>query len=226
VPPCEEWGTMEKLAREKEVVGIYISGHPLDDFKAEMSYFCNGDLSFFPKMENYLNREIAFGGVVTDVQHRVSKNGKGWALFTVEDYSESYEFRIFGEEYLKYRHFFVPNSFVYIKAFIKEGWTNRDTGKKGDPRIQFNSMQQLQDVMETIAKKLTIQLDVNKLEEQTLHFINDIIETHKGDKTLHFTLYERKEKIKLQAPSKKKKVNITQELLDALEEENVRYKIN
>ncbi|MBC8753164.1 DNA polymerase III subunit alpha [Kordia sp. YSTF-M3] len=226
VPPCEEWGTMEKLAREKEVVGIYISGHPLDDFKAEMDYFCNGDLTCFSQMENYLNREISFGGVVTDVQHRVSKNGKGWALFTVEDYSNSYEFRIFGEEYLKFRHFFVPNSFVYIKAFIKEGWTNRDTGKKGDPRLQFNSMQLLQDVMETAARKLTIQLDVNKLKEKRLDFINDILETHKGDKTLHFTLYERKEKIKLQAPSKKRKVNITQELLDALAEEDIKYKIN
>ncbi|WP_298418744.1 DNA polymerase III subunit alpha [uncultured Kordia sp.] len=226
VPPCEEWGTMEKLAREKEVVGIYISGHPLDDFKAEMKYFCKGDLSYFMQMENYVNREIPFAGVVTDVQHRVSKNGKGWALFTVEDYLNSYEFRIFGEDYLKFRHFFVPNSFVYIKAFIKEGWVNKDTGKRGDPRIQFNSMQLLQDIMETAARKLTILLDVNKLENQKLDFINDIVETHKGDKSLHFTLYEAKEKIKLQTSSKKRKVNITQELLDALEEEEVKYKIN
>ncbi|WP_046755083.1 DNA polymerase III subunit alpha [Kordia jejudonensis] len=226
VPPCEEWGTMEKLAREKEVVGIYISGHPLDDFKAEMKFFCKGDLSYFSQMENYVNREIPFAGVVTDVQHRVSKNGKGWALFTVEDYTESYEFRIFGEDYLKFRHFFVPNSFVFIKAFIKEGWVNKDTGKRGDPRIQFNSMQLLQDVMDATARKLTIQLDVNKLEEQKLDFIYEILETHKGDKSLHFTLYEAKEKIKLQAPSKKKKVHITQELLDALEAEDVKYRIN
>ncbi|PTX63773.1 DNA polymerase III alpha subunit [Kordia periserrulae] len=226
VPPCEEWGTMEKLAREKEVVGIYISGHPLDDFKTEMEYFCNGDLSCFSRMEDYVNREISFGGVVTEVQHRVSKNGKGWALFTVEDYNNSHEFRIFGEEYLKFRHFFVPNSFVYIKAFIREGWVNRDTGKRGEPRLQFNSMQLLQDVMETAAKKLTIQLDVNELKEETLNCINDIISTHKGDKALHFTLYEANEKIKLKAPSKKKKVNITQELLDALTEEDVLYRIN
>ncbi|KAB8152444.1 DNA polymerase III subunit alpha [Kordia sp. TARA_039_SRF] len=226
VPPCEEWGTMEKLAREKEVVGIYISGHPLDDFKTEMDYFCNGDLSCFSRMEDFVNREISFGGVVTEVQHRVSKNGKGWALFTVEDYNNSHEFRIFGEEYLKFRHFFVPNSFVYIKAFIREGWVNRDTGKRGEPRLQFNSMQLLQDVMETAAKKLTIQLDVNELKEETLNCINDIISTHKGDKALHFTLYEANEKIKLKAPSKKKKVNITQELLDALTEEDVLYRIN
>ena len=79
VPPCEEWGTMEKLAREKEVVGIYISGHPLDDFKIEMNTFCNATLALFKNLEPFVNRELTFGGVVTDVQHRVSKQGKGWA---------------------------------------------------------------------------------------------------------------------------------------------------
>ena len=149
VPPCEEWGTMEKLAREKEVVGIYISGHPLDDFRVEMNTFCNATLAFFKNLEPYVNRELCFGGVVTDVQHRVSKQGKGWALFTLEDYTDSFEFRIFGEEYLRFRHFFVKNSFVFVKVRVNEGWTNKDTGKKSDPRIQFNSFQLLHDVMET-----------------------------------------------------------------------------
>ena len=138
VPPCEDWGTMEKLAQEKEVVGVYISGHPLDDFKTEMKTFCNGNLAMFNSLENYVNRDITFGGVVTDIQHRVSKQGKGWAIFMVEDYTDSYEFRIFGEEYLKFRHFLVKNSFVYVKSFVREGWVNRDTGKKERPE---NSVQ-------------------------------------------------------------------------------------
>src|SRR5690606_9935078 len=87
IPPCEEWGTMEKLAKEREVVGIYISGHPLDDFKIEMKTFCNATLAMFNDLQPYVNRELTFGGVVTDVQHRVSKQGKGWAMFTVEDYN-------------------------------------------------------------------------------------------------------------------------------------------
>lgn len=76
VPPCEEWGTMEKLRKEKEVVGIYISGHPLDDFKAEIKSFCNSGLSAVHHMEQYVNKELSIAGVITDVQHRVSKNGK------------------------------------------------------------------------------------------------------------------------------------------------------
>ncbi|MFD1094821.1 DNA polymerase III subunit alpha [Salegentibacter chungangensis] len=226
VPPCEEWGTMEKLRREREVVGVYISGHPLDDFKFEMQYFCNGSLADFEDLEKIVNREISFGGVISDVQHRTSKMGKGWAAFTVEDYTNTYEFRMFGEEYLKFRHFLVSNSFVHIKAFIKEGWTNKETGKKGEPRIQFNTFQLLHDVMDTYAKKLTIQLDINDLHEERISLLKDVFRTHRGDHKLNFVVYEMKEQVKLHMPSRKQKVKISQELLETLEAEQVVYKLN
>ncbi|WP_025743424.1 DNA polymerase III subunit alpha [Aquimarina pacifica] len=226
VPPCEEWGTMEKLAREKEVVGIYLSGHPLDDFKYEMKYFCNGTLLNFADLESNINREISFGGVITSVEHRTSKNGKGWATFIIEDYNTAHEFRVFGEEYLKHRPFLVQSTFVYTKAFIKEGWVNRDTGKKGDPRIQFNSFQLLHDVMETYARKLTIQLDINNLSDQSIDSLKELLTEHSGNHTLNFVIYEMEEQLKLHMPSRKQKVNISQELLVALENESVYYKLN
>ena len=165
---------------------MYISGHPLDDFKVEMKTFCNGSLAFFNELENYVNREITFGGVVTDVQHRVSKQGKGWAIFMVEDYKDSYEFRIFGEEYLKFRHFLLQNSFVFVKSFIREGWTNKDTGKKSDPRLQFNSFQLLHDVMENYAKKLSIQVDIKDLDKQKIIALKELLNMHQGNQTHKF----------------------------------------
>ena len=226
VPPCEEWGTMEKLAREKEVVGIYISGHPLDDFKIEMTTFCNAEVSLFKDLENYVNRELTFGGVVTDVQHRVSKQGKGWALFTIEDYVESYEFRIFGEEYLKFRHFLMVSNFVYVRAYIKEGWVNRDTGKKSEPRIQYNSFQLLHDVMDSYAKKLSIQFDIKDIQADRIKSIKELLRMHEGNHHLNFVIYDNKEQIKLQMPSRKQKVKISQELLEELESQQVFYKLN
>ena len=226
VPPCEEWGTMKKLKQEKEVVGIYISGHPLDDFKTELQTFCNATTKNFSDLESYVNKELTFGGVVSDVQHRVSKNGKGWALFTVEDYDDAFEFRIFGEEYLKYRHFLVPNSFIYARIFVKEGWVNRDTGKKGDPRMQFNQIQMLHDVMDQYAKKLTIQLKIDELQEERIRVLKDLMTSHKGDQQLHFIVYEMEEKLKLQMPSRKQKVKISNELLEALDQAQVYYKLN
>ncbi|MGY0391589.1 DNA polymerase III subunit alpha [Bizionia sp. KMM 8389] len=226
VPPCEEWGTMEKLAQEKEVVGIYISGHPLDDFKIEMKNFCNSELALLENLEPYVNRELTFGCVVTDVQHRVSKQGKGWAMFTVDDYSTSFEFRIFGEEYLKFRHFLLKNSFVHVKVFVREGWIKKDTGVRGEPRIQFNSFQLLHDVMATYAKKLSIQLNLADLDDSKVMALQSLLRSHVGDHALNFIIYDNEEQIKLSMPSRKQKVQITQELLHELEHNDVFYKIN
>ncbi|RLD28672.1 MAG: DNA polymerase III subunit alpha [Bacteroidetes bacterium] len=226
VPPCDEWGTMEKLAREKEVVGIYISGHPLDDFKTEMNTFCNATVAMFNNLKSYLNKELTFGGVVTEVQHRISRQGKGWALFTVDDYTDSFEFRIFGEEYLKYRHFLMKNNFIYVRTFIRDGWVNRETGKKSDPRLQFNSFQLLHDVMDTMAKKLSIQLNITDLKEERIKTLKDLLRMHKGNHALNFVVYDNDESIKLQMPSRKQKVKITQELLDELVLEDVKFKLN
>lgn len=226
VPPCEEWGTMEKLAREKEVVGIYISGHPLDDFKVEMNTFCNVTLAHLKNLEPYINRELCFGAVVTDIQHRVSKQGKGWATFLVEDYTDSFEFRIFGEEYLKFRHFLVKNSFVYVKVRVAEGWTNKETGKKSEPRLQFNSFQLLHDVMETYAKKLSIQLNIKDIQAESIQDLNDLFKMHEGNQTLNFLIYDNEEKLKLNMYSRKQKVKISQELLDELASHDVYYKLN
>lgn len=190
VPPCEEWSTMEKLAKEKEVVGIYISGHPLDDFKFEMKYFCNSKLENLKNLNNFVGKTLTFAGIVTNVQYKTAKNGKDWAMFTLEGYDESHEFRIFDEEYLKFRHFLVNNQFVYFKVTVKDGWVNRETGKKSDPRIQFMDVKQLQDVLPQFAKKLSIQMDIHELQTEFIHQLNQLFTTNKGDHTVTFEVME------------------------------------
>lgn len=190
VPPCEEWSTMEKLAKEKEVVGIYISGHPLDDFKFEMKYFCNSKLENLKNLGNFVGKTLTFAGIVTNVQYKTAKNGKDWAMFTLEGYDESHEFRIFDEEYLKFRHFLVNNQFVYFKVTVKDGWVNRETGKKSDPRLQFMDVKQLQDVLPQFAKKLSIQMDIHELQTEFIHQLNQLFTTNKGDHTVTFEVME------------------------------------
>ncbi|WP_271856273.1 DNA polymerase III subunit alpha [Patiriisocius marinus] len=226
VPPCETWGTMKKLKQEREVVGVYISGHPLDDFKIEMRSFTNCQVSDFNELERHVGKELSFGGVVSDVQHRESKQGKGWAIFTIEDYNDSYEFKIFGEEYLKLRHFLVPNSFIHARVYVKDGWVNRDTGKKSEPRMQYNGMQLLHDVMESNAKKLTLQMPIEQLQEKELKFLTETLTAHKGDRPLYFTIYQMEEKVKLQMPSRTHKIKISNELIEALDEQQIKWRLN
>jgi DNA polymerase-3 subunit alpha len=190
VPPCEDWSTMEKLAKEKEVVGIYISGHPLDDYKFEMKYFCSAKLESLKNLEQHLGKNLSFGGIVTNVQHRTAKNGKGWATFVLEGYDESYEFRIFDEEYLKYRHFLLQNQFVFFKINVKEGWVNRETGKKSDPRIQFLDAKMLADVLPTFAKKLFIHLDIKDLHSNFVAELNELFAANTGENSVTFEVME------------------------------------
>ena len=196
VPPCEEWNTMEKLAKEKEVVGIYISGHPLDDYKYEMKYFCNAKLEDLKDLNNFVGKNISIGGIITRVEHRVAKNGKGWGMFTLEGYDETYEFRIFGEEYLKFRHFLIQNNFTFIKLIVKEGWVNAE-GKKGDPRLQFIEVKMLQDVLTTFAKKLILQFSIADLSESLIQSLYDLFTKEKGENTVTIEVMEL-EKIKKQ----------------------------
>jgi DNA polymerase-3 subunit alpha len=191
-----------------------------------MNTFCNSNVTAFKNIENYINKELAFGGILTEVEHRISRQGKGWASFIIEDYLDSYEFRIFGEDYLKFKHFLIINNFLFVKTLIKEGWQNRETGKKSDPRIQFNSFKLLHDVLDSFAKKLSIQLKLNEIDSNKLDRLNQIIDNFKGDHRLNFVVYDDEEKIKLDMISENKKVNISQELLDELDKEKIYFKLN
>ena len=213
VPPCEDWSTMEKLAKEKEVVGIYLSGHPLDDFKFEMKYFCNSKLESLKDLVPYVNKNLSFGGIITNVQHRVAKNGKGWATFVLEGYDESYEFKIFGEEYMKNRHYLIPNSFTYMKVLVKEGWADKETGKKGEPRLQFSDFKILQDVLGIFAKKLIIHLNINDLQAEFIHRLSTVFQENRGDNTVTFEVLEL-EKIKRQVEVAPQILAVSDEVAD------------
>tara|TARA_Y100000588_G_scaffold96712_1_gene104781 strand:+ start:535 stop:4899 length:4365 start_codon:yes stop_codon:yes gene_type:complete len=226
VPETKQWDTVEKLAREREVIGIYISGHPLDDFKVEMESFCNANVSMFKSPKDFVGNELTIAGVITDLEHRVSRQGKGWASFTLEDYVDSFEFRIFGEDYLKYKHFLVLNNFIHIRTKIVGGWKNKETGIVGEPRIQYNNFKLLQDVVKSFARKLSIQLNLDDIQENKIDEIKKLLVKHKGDHNLSFVVYDEKEKIKIDMQTTKHKINISQELLELLDQGKIYYKLN
>ena len=226
IPPSEPWKNLIRLKKEKEVVGIYISAHPLDDFTHEMEHFTNISLAQLGDLDRLINRELNIGGIVNEVEHLESRNGKAWARFMVEDFSDQHEFRIFGEDYLKYRHFLVVNQFIRIRTMVRPGWTNKETGKVGAPRIQYLSFEMLQNTVETNSKKLTIQLDIHKLQSKKIKALEDHLKPFKGDKPIFFNVYDSEKKVKLTLNSKKIKVKIIPELLDELEEHKWHYKLN
>ena len=225
IPNCETWGTMELLSQEKEVIGMYISAHPLDDFKNELK-FCNAIIKDFKgDLHKMVGNNLAFAGIVTDVQHRVSKAGKGWAAFTIEDYGDSFEFRVFGEDYLKFKHFLVPNSFLFVRVSVQQGWTNRE-GVTGEPRLKFTDFKLLHDILNELCKKLTIKIGVDDVNEETILNLESILKNNNGSQKLQFTIWDAQEKINIDLPSRNTRVQVSPELLNILQKQQIDYKLN
>ena len=155
-----------------------------------MKYFCNVRLAYLKSLETLVGKTLTFGGIVTNVQYRTGKNGKDWAMFTLEGYDESHDFRIFNEEYLKFRHFLVNNQFIYFKINVKDGWVNRETGKKSDPQITFQDAKLLADVLPTFAKKLSIQLNIQDLRPNLIQKLNEVFKANSGDNPVSFEVIE------------------------------------
>jgi len=118
------------------------------------------------------------------------------------------------------------NNFVFVRTLIREGWTNRETGAKGEPRLQFNSFQLLHDIMESYAKKLSIQLNIKEISEEKIQSLKELLQMHSGNHALKFVVYDDDDELKLEMSSRLQKIKISQELLEELKSQEVFYKLN
>ena len=225
IPECDEWEKLDLLKKEKEVIGIYISAHPLDEHARAINLFSSTPLRVLDNMEPLINKDLYFTGIINDFDKLTSKNGNGWGKFTLEDFEDQHEFRIFGEEYLKFAHFMSPNSIIRFRVSIREGWRNRETGKLGPPRMKFIHFELLGNTIKSNSKKLIISSNLDSVDEPKINKIKDILNRYKGDKPLGFDIYYPKDKIKITLNSRKQKVEVCNELLDELDLASIKYRV-
>ncbi|MEO5911487.1 MAG: DNA polymerase III subunit alpha [Pelobium sp.] len=221
---CEEWGMVEKLAKEKEVVGIYISGHPLDEYKLVLDKYCSkGNLNIFAEIDKGNDFQFKVGGIVTAVRHMTTKDGRGWAFFKLEGYDDAFEFAIYRDDYLKFKHHLVPNNYLYIKGNV--GYYSNPDGTKRH-RTSFVDFSDLRDVLEKQSNKIDICLDINHINSELINDLDAIFSNYIGSKKLNFIVVDRKEKLRIELLSKGRQVNISKELLCSLDEMELDYVLN
>jgi DNA polymerase-3 subunit alpha len=177
IPPVAPWDTMTQLSKEKEVVGMFISGHPLDDFKEEIKSFCTrGGLNLLENLTKINGRELRLAGIVTSFQERVSKNNKPYGIFKLEDYETSRDFTMFGEEYLKYRHLLSVSSKVFIVGKV----TPR-MGRMGEElEYRISRIEPLFNVMEKLGRFLDLRVSVDKITQQMIDTLERAMNNGKG----------------------------------------------
>lgn len=243
MPTCEEWSDLQRLKNEKDVVGFYISGHPLDAYKLELKNFCThsvSDLHIVEQVRNkensdalkqnferIRNRELSIGGMISDVQHKISKMGKPFGSFVIEDYNDSYEIALFGEDYLKFKPFLTTGYFIYVKGRVQERFN-----QPGNWEFKIQTVQLLSDLRDKMTRSLTIQVPLSVISDEFVDRIVRLIEENAKNESpkncvLKFNVIDRDDNISVELQSKRVRVNPSNELLEALMMiEGLDYRLN
>jgi DNA polymerase-3 subunit alpha len=202
LPACPPMKKMEQLKFEKEIIGFYMSGHPLDEFKLEIENFCTVSIGEMKAdMKSYKGHDVVFAGIITEVNHRTGKTGKLFGTFTIEDYFDSIQIMLFSEEYLRMRHFIDVDSYVYIKARVEARMDNPD-----QLNLRISSVTLLQEVFEKFAKSITVTLALNEVTKEHIDFLQSLAKDHKGKNQLRIQVKDEEEKLNVELPSKKFRV--------------------
>ncbi len=213
IPTCEPWTNLEQLAREKEVVGMYISGHPLDDFKLELRSFCSkGGLSLLKDLPTVNNRDLQFGGIVTEAVHRMTKNGRPFGMLTLEDYNHAERFFLFGEDYVRLKEYLNTGWFLYVTGRVG---TRKFSKDPNELEFKISDISLLNEVREKKAKRLHLDVDLPMLTEELTTELEQALTSHKGAFSLRVHIKHKNNKLTM--PSQSLMVDMSNELLDILE---------
>jgi DNA polymerase-3 subunit alpha len=198
----EPFTEIEKLNLEKEVVGIYISGHPLDNFRFEMDAFCKTSCGELADLETIVGRDIKMGGIVSAVEHRTTKTGKPFGKFTLEDYTGNYTFTMFGEDYLKFRNFMNIGWFLFV-----EGMVVKNTWGQQNLEFKVRNIDLLNELGLKRSKGVQVKVNAADLTAEMLGVIEDACVAYAGSTPLYFKIQDAGENIQLELLSRKFRVN-------------------
>ena len=212
IPPMEPFSQLQQLNIEKEVVGLYISGHPLDQFRVEIESFTNTPLTEFNDIETLRKKgEIKAAGSVTSFAHRTTKTGKPFGTLTMEDYHGAHTFFIFGEDYIRFKEYFMTGWFIYLT-----GSTHLNKWKENEYEFKINSMMLLSEVRGKMIKGLRVNIDLDDLNFDLMEKLEAITQKYKGDAKLYINIIDSRENITLDLMSKRYSVDPSNEMIKDL----------
>ncbi len=217
MPIAEPWSLIHKLNQEKEVTGIYISGHPLDDYRVEVDNFTNCSLD---KVEDLYGRDVKIAGIVTTAQHRISKKGTGWGLFTVQDFSGSLEFPLFGNDYLDFKERLSEGQCVFIKGKFEPRWSGEGY------QLKINEVSLLDGLSQNLTESITLRIPIENLSHEFIESIDELCDRYKGKQRLRMLLIDRFNRTTLLMRSKKRQITVDTAFVEELDKIGVEYKLN
>jgi DNA polymerase-3 subunit alpha len=223
IPQAMPWSDLERLNKEKEYVGIYLSAHPLDEYKYALEFGCNTTMAEFANPSSLYGREIVVGGIVTGGREGLTRKGAPYGSIRLEDYSGTNEFMLFGKDYVDYANYRANGLYLLISGrFMPRPF------KQDELEFKIQKIELLNEVHERLLESLTIELPLSEIHGVMVDTLRSLVTDNRHSKTkLYFEVFDPETQHSVKLFSRSHNIKITKELIAALEsDENLCYKIN
>ncbi|MAO71159.1 MAG: DNA polymerase III subunit alpha [Flavobacteriales bacterium] len=215
-PLIDKWGTMELLSKEKEVVGVYISGHPLDDYRLEIENFVNSSFDCLENMEEVKGRDLRFAAVVTAIEHKENKNGKKFGIVYLEDYTDSFKLFLFGKDYINYKNFLTEGWVLFIKGSVQA----RTWGDTDQLEFKVNKIEMLDQLIDSEKRNIILEIPFDRVNDSLIHELCSTIVKNKGKHVLKLKLMNYKDRYSVDLLSRNTKLSLNNNLFNSLNKIN------
>ena len=222
VPQAEKWSDLERLGKERELIGIYLSAHPLDEYSIILKYVCNVAVTELEDKDALRNKEVSFGGLVSDIREGITKNGKPYMIIKIEDFTGSGEVALFGDDYINFGRYGRKGLYVFVKGRVQPRRFDANQFE-----LKITSIHLLPDVKDQLVEKITISLPLHDLNTQMIDELSTLIKGHMGGTLLYFEVIDGERNMKIELFARSLKIGVHKDLIDYLEEnENIVFKVN
>ncbi len=220
-PVCADWNQLQVLNKEREMIGLYLSSHPLDDYRIIIGNMCKYNVSDLDNLDRLSGQEVAVAGIVVSVQNMTTKDGRPFGKFKLEDYNGAHEFLLYSKDYETFRQYIYPDYFLFIRGKVQQ----RPYSNPPALEYKITSMTQLSEMKDSI-KEIHITLPISDVKEPLITRLGEIVHKSKGKAVLYINLYDSEEQVSLNMYSRKYHVSIDSELTDFLDENDLKYKVS
>ncbi len=219
---ASQWGDLEKLNRERELVGIYLSAHPLDEYSVILENVCNVTMLELSNLTPLQGRDLVMGGIVTNVREGQTKTGKPYGIAKVEDYSGSYEFAFFGSEWIEKRNFFMVGMFLFLKGKCQpRQW------KQDEWEVKVGNIELLPEVKDKLIDKITINAPLSSVDDEMITDLLSIVKEHPGRAELCFVVKDEDGEMHVSLSSKTIHIEVEKTVMSYIKSQpQLSFKIN
>ena len=216
------WSNLERLNKERELVGIYLSAHPLDEFSVILENVCNTHMAQLSDLTPLQNHDLTLGGIVTGVREGYTKTGKPFGVAKVEDYSGTAEFAFFGNEWVEKKNFFAEGMFLFM-----HGKCQPRQWKQEEWEVKINNIELLSEVKDRLIEKLTVTAPLSAVNDEMIMELSSLVKENPGNAELYFYIRDEDGQMYVNLMSRTMKISVRKDIVNYLKSQPLLdYKIN